>query len=93
MQQDSVFLLLYIVSAFFYLAGIVMHRDFFCYKGRIDGYEIKAGSTYSPDYFKNLKHWSMLTNTKEDFCKIIYTGETTMQTQYGELAAWGKLEM
>ena len=25
--------------------------------------------------------------------KVIYTGKTTMQTQYGELASWKKLEM
>lgn len=29
---------MYIVFSFFYLTGIVMHRDFFCYEGRIDGY-------------------------------------------------------
>lgn len=56
-------------------------------------WEIKAGSTYSPDYFKNLKHWARLANAGEDFCKVIYTGETTMQTQYGELASWEKLKI
>lgn len=56
-------------------------------------WEIKSGATYSPDYFKNLKHWATLANIGEDFCKVIYTGETAMQTQYGELIAWKKLAL
>ena len=54
-------------------------------------WEIKAGATYSPDYFKNLKHWATLSNAREDFCKVIYTGEQSMQTQFGTLVSWNKL--
>ena len=56
-------------------------------------WEIKAGSTYSPDYFKNLKHWMSLANTRADSCKVIYTGENNIQTQFGELVAWKSLDL
>ena len=42
---NSIFLDFYIFSAFFYPASIVMHMDFFCYEGRIDGYEYFHGLT------------------------------------------------
>ena len=51
-------------------------------------WEIKAGATYSADYFKNLKHWAMLANTSKEFCKVIYTGDTNIQTQFGDLLSW-----
>ena len=56
-------------------------------------WEIKAGATYSPDYFKNLKHWMTLADTQEDSCKVIYTGENNMQTQFGEVVAWKSLDL
>ena len=54
-------------------------------------WEIKAGSTYSPDYFKNLKHWAILSKSSEEKCNVIYTGKEILKTQYGNLVPWEKL--
>ena len=56
------------------------------------GWEIKAGATYSPDYFKNLKRWSLISGTDTENCRVIYTGIQAMQTQYGRLVPWPQLE-
>lgn len=52
------------------------------------GWEIKSGATYSPDYFKNLRHWASLSGTQPENCRVIYTGTQTMHTQAGMLVPW-----
>lgn len=51
-------------------------------------WEIKAGATYSPDYFKNLKHWANLSKLPIENCNVIYTGMQGMKTQYGNVMSW-----
>ena len=51
-------------------------------------WEIKAGSTYSPDYFKNLKHWAALSKSPAQNCNVIYTGEQALKTQFGNVTPW-----
>jgi len=34
-----------------------------------------------------------LADTQEDSCKVIYTGENNMQTQFGEVVAWKSLDL
>ncbi len=48
-------------------------------------YEIKAGQTASPDYFKGLKYWAGLTETPADQCFVVYAGNTKMITSQGTL--------
>ena len=57
----------------------------------VNAWEIKAGATYSPDYFKNIKQWAKLANAQSDNCKVIYAGAQNIQTQAGELVAWKNL--
>lgn len=58
---------------------------------RPSAWEIKAGATYSPDYFRNLRHWAALAGVDADSCKVIYTGAQAMQTQFGEVLPWSRL--
>lgn len=51
-------------------------------------WEIKAGSTYSEDYFKNLKSWSNFSSVPSEFCSVIYTGQNLMKTSNGNLRPW-----
>ena len=51
-------------------------------------WEIKAGSTYSPDYFKNLKHWSAFSGIPPANCSVIYTGQNSLKTGSGSLVPW-----
>lgn len=60
-------------------------------KEKVNAWEIKSGSTYTPDYFKNLKQWAKLSNSLTSDCKVIYAGEQNIQTQGGNLIAWKNL--
>ena len=51
-------------------------------------WEIKSGSTYSEDYFKNLKSWSKFSGVAPENCRVIYTGQTLMKTSNGTLIPW-----
>lgn len=51
-------------------------------------WEIKAGETYSPEYFKNLKLWAALSASSSEKCNVIYTGQNKLKTQYGNLLPW-----
>ena len=63
-------------------------------KGKYDGeqsvraWEIKAGATYSEDYFKNLARWSQYSGISSDNCSVIYTGQNSMKTKNGMLVPW-----
>lgn len=56
-------------------------------------WEIKAGSTYSEDYFKNLKHWATFSNVSSQNCNVIYTGQNALKTKNGNLVPWNTLLM
>ncbi|MBQ3670937.1 MAG: ATP-binding protein [Treponema sp.] len=59
----------------------------------VRAWEIKAGSTYSEDYFKNLRHWSDLSGVPSENCSVIYTGQNPMKTKSGNLVPWSKLNI
>jgi predicted AAA+ superfamily ATPase len=52
------------------------------------GYEIKSGATYSHDYFKGLRYWAKHSNTDTDDCTVIYTGDKSLKTSYGNVICW-----
>lgn len=54
----------------------------------LQAWEIKAGATYSEDYFKNIKEWARLANVGHDRCSVIYTGQNMMKTKNGTLVPW-----
>ncbi len=54
-------------------------------------WEVKAGSTYSPDYFKNLRHWAGLADAPAENCTVIYAGAQKLSTQSGTLLPWAAL--
>ncbi len=53
-------------------------------------WEIKAGATYSADYFKNLKHWSGYSGIPAENCSVIYTGQNLLKTKDGVLVPWSE---
>ena len=57
---------------------------------QIQAWEIKAGATYSEDYFRNLKHWSGFSGVLAENCSVIYTGQNLMKTKNGFLVPWNK---
>lgn len=61
--------------------------------GRMKAYEIKSGSTFSPDYFKGLAHWSKLSGVPAADCSVIYTGDNRLSTANGGLQPWSGLEL
>ncbi len=56
-------------------------------------WELKAGATYSPDYFKNLRHWSALADVPVENCRVIYTGVQKLDTKFGLLMPWNALAL
>ncbi len=57
----------------------------------IMAWEIKAGATYSEDYFKNLKLWSLYSGLSAENCSVVYTGQNALKTKNGALVPWQKL--
>ncbi len=56
-------------------------------------WELKAGATYSPDYFKNLRHWMALADVPVENCRVIYTGMQKLDTKFGLLTPWNALAL
>jgi len=56
-------------------------------------YEIKAGATYSPDYFKGLAVWSAHTGAAKTDCAAIYTGAQSLTTSQGRVVPWDKWDL
>jgi hypothetical protein len=56
--------------------------------GKQHAYEIKAGATCSPDYFKGLSFWSRLSGADAGQCNVIYAGEQTLKGSRGQAIAW-----
>jgi len=54
-------------------------------------FEIKSGMTMNENYFTNLKYWQKLTGEKAENLNVIYGGETSLKTSYGNYIAWHHL--
>ncbi len=52
------------------------------------GYEIKSGATFSSDYFKGLRYWANHSHAEADACNVIYTGEKSLKTSFGNVICW-----
>ncbi|MBU1323091.1 ATP-binding protein [Patescibacteria group bacterium] len=59
--------------------------------GRITGIEIKAGETFSQDYFINLKYWQERKIIKPKDSLVIYGGEEDQIRKSGQLKSWRRL--
>lgn len=57
----------------------------------IRAWEIKAGATYSEDYFKNLRQWSRFSDVPPESCSVIYTGRNQLKTSSGATIPWSSL--
>jgi predicted AAA+ superfamily ATPase len=53
--------------------------------------EIKSGSTFNEDFFKNLNYWRKLSSDQKETGFVIYGGNTSRETKYGKLVAWREL--
>ncbi|MCW5911560.1 MAG: ATP-binding protein [Cyclobacteriaceae bacterium] len=53
--------------------------------------EIKAGKTFSPDFFKNLRYWSGLSKAPAKNCVVIYGGNNQQMLPYGMLRSWSTM--
>lgn len=53
--------------------------------------EIKAGQTFSPDYFKNLDYWSALSETPVSHRFVVYGGDESRQLSKGKLVSWNAM--
>lgn len=56
---------------------------------KLRSYEIKAGRTPNPSYFRNLKWWHKMTGERES--AIIFGGDGTQTTPDGVLKSWKDL--
>lgn len=56
--------------------------------GKQYGYEIKSGATFSTDYFKGLRYWAKHSGAETDACNVIYTGDKSLKTSYGNVMSW-----
>ena len=52
------------------------------------GYEIKSGATFSLDYFKGLRYWANHSQAKAEECNVIYTGDKSLKTSFGNVISW-----
>ncbi len=60
-------------------------------EGELSGIEIKAGETFSKDYFINLKYWQKRKIIKPKDSLVIYGGEEDQVRKSGQLRSWRKL--
>ena len=59
--------------------------------GTPHAYEIKSGSTFTPDYFSGLKKWSTLSNASTNQLTVIYGGNQPFQTSWGNVTPYSEL--
>ncbi len=50
--------------------------------------EIKAGKTFSIDYFKNLKYWNKISGNTSENAYVIYGGSESHKTKDGQIYSW-----
>lgn len=53
--------------------------------------EIKSGSTFSQDFFKNLNYWNKLSDNSIENTYVIYGGNSTRNTKDGTLMSWNEI--
>ncbi len=54
--------------------------------------EIKAGKTMNNSYFANLQYWRKLAKAPENYGHVVYGGEQTLKTSFGQFTSWRDLE-
>jgi len=54
--------------------------------------EIKAGRTFTSDYFKNIKYYKGISDNLSDDPIVVYGGEKSRQTSDGKLIAWNQVK-
>ncbi len=59
--------------------------------GKQLAYEIKAGATFSPDYFKGIIKWQNFSNNPPENCTVVYTGDKDMQTSNGKVVNYSQI--
>ena len=59
--------------------------------GKQLAYEVKAGATFSPDYFKGIVKWQGFSGYPPENCTVVYTGDVEMQTSNGRVVNYKKL--
>ncbi len=50
--------------------------------------EIKSGMTMNESYFTNLKYWQKVSGDKSENMKVIYGGDTNLNTALGNYISW-----
>ena len=51
-------------------------------------YEIKSGITHTSDMCKKLIYWTKISGTGKTKQAVIYGGDKTLKTSYGNLISW-----
>ena len=54
-------------------------------------FEIKSGMTMNDNYFDNLKYWQKISGEKDENLNVIYGGDLSFKTSYGNYISWKKL--
>lgn len=54
-------------------------------------YEIKSGTTYTPDFFRGLNRWAALSGAPSDRLNVIFAGSHNLETSSGRLISWAEL--
>ena len=55
--------------------------------------EIKAGRTFSYDFFKNIKYWNKLSGNKPENSYVIFGGENDFNTSEGNVLSWKNIKL
>jgi predicted AAA+ superfamily ATPase len=55
---------------------------------RMRAFEIKAGKTFSPDFFKNIEYWSKISAVGPEHCFVVYDGTENRILSKGHLVNW-----
>jgi uncharacterized protein len=50
--------------------------------------EIKSAKTFNQDFFRNLNYWNKLSDNSNENSYVIFGGDTSRQTQSGNLLKW-----
>jgi predicted AAA+ superfamily ATPase len=53
--------------------------------------EMKSGSTYNEDFFKNLNYWNKISGNQPENGFVVYGGNVSRETKYGKLVSWRAL--
>ena len=54
---------------------------------KLYAFEIKSGSTYNPDFFKNIVFWEKISGQKQNTA-VIYGGQQSIKTKHGNVISW-----